>query len=167
MRPSSIAAAALALAFITPTAADAQIFYSFAATTGSNSISWTYTSNDFITSQTTISAADLDTCNIFPIETCESVILDPYNSSYDLATLFYDDGQGGLPTALTSFFPDGSLDAPGQYDGLNSEFLLVEGTPVAAVPEPASWALMMLGFGAVGFAVGRRRTRGLPLVAHP
>ncbi len=29
---------------------------------------------------------------------------------------------------------------------------------VAAVPEPATWALMMLGFGAIGFGMRRRRT---------
>jgi hypothetical protein len=31
------------------------------------------------------------------------------------------------------------------------------GNSVAAVPEPASWALMLAGIGALGFAVGRRR----------
>jgi hypothetical protein len=30
--------------------------------------------------------------------------------------------------------------------------------PLAAVPEPASWALMILGFGAAGAAIRRRRT---------
>ena len=30
-------------------------------------------------------------------------------------------------------------------------------TPTAPVPEPATWALMLLGFGAIGFAMRRRR----------
>jgi hypothetical protein len=30
-----------------------------------------------------------------------------------------------------------------------------------AVPEPATWALMLLGFGAIGFAARRRRERAL------
>ena len=34
----------------------------------------------------------------------------------------------------------------------------------AAVPEPASWALMLLGFGAIGVAM-RRRKAALPLAA--
>jgi hypothetical protein len=35
----------------------------------------------------------------------------------------------------------------------------VEGVS-AAVPEPATWAMMLLGFGAVGFAMRRRRGQG-------
>ena len=32
---------------------------------------------------------------------------------------------------------------------------------VAAVPEPATWAMMLIGFGGIGFAMRRRRRRGL------
>jgi hypothetical protein len=32
-------------------------------------------------------------------------------------------------------------------------------TPNGAVPEPATWAMMLLGFGAAGFAIRRRRAR--------
>ena len=36
----------------------------------------------------------------------------------------------------------------------------------AAVPEPATWAMMLLGFGAIGFAMRRRKSAlGLPQVA--
>ena len=35
----------------------------------------------------------------------------------------------------------------------------------AAVPEPSTWAMMLLGFGAVGFAMRRRRTPTLVQVA--
>jgi hypothetical protein len=35
----------------------------------------------------------------------------------------------------------------------------------AAVPEPATWAMMLLGFGAVGFAMRRRRAPVLAQVA--
>ena len=35
-------------------------------------------------------------------------------------------------------------------------FSLLDGVSAAAVPEPASWALMLVGFGAVGFAARRR-----------
>jgi PEP-CTERM motif len=39
----------------------------------------------------------------------------------------------------------------GHYAG-TAEF-----TPVAAVPEPTTWAMMLLGFGAVGFSIRRKR----------
>jgi hypothetical protein len=35
----------------------------------------------------------------------------------------------------------------------------------AAVPEPATWAIMILGFGLAGAAVRRRRTAGLAQAA--
>jgi hypothetical protein len=31
-------------------------------------------------------------------------------------------------------------------------------TAAAAVPEPGTWAMMLLGFGAIGFSMRRRRT---------
>lgn len=34
---------------------------------------------------------------------------------------------------------------------------------VAAVPEPATWAMMLVGFGAIGFAMRRRRSAALRL----
>jgi hypothetical protein len=43
------------------------------------------------------------------------------------------------------------------YDGLR---LYVEGTPVGAVPEPATWAMMILGLGAIGGTLRRRNARG-------
>jgi hypothetical protein len=164
MRRPSILAATLALAVLSPAPAAASVFYTFTATTGSNVISWTTHTSNFVTSTTAISAADLDTCAIFPSGTCLSVTLDPFNSTYDLVTTIWDDGSG-TPPALGSYFPDGALGAPGVYFGLNDELLSVSGTPDApAVPEPASWALMILGFGAVGFAM--RWKRKLAFVAH-
>ncbi len=40
------------------------------------------------------------------------------------------------------------------------------GTPTNPVPEPATWAMMLMGFGAAGYAMRRRRrSAGLPQVA--
>jgi hypothetical protein len=44
------------------------------------------------------------------------------------------------------------------------ELKQVEFSTLGAVPEPATWALMLLGFGALGFAGYRRRSRGIALV---
>lgn len=35
------------------------------------------------------------------------------------------------------------------------------GAPVPGVPEPATWTMMLLGFGAVGFAIRRKKSAGL------
>lgn len=37
----------------------------------------------------------------------------------------------------------------------------IEVLPIAAVPEPATWAMMVIGFGAVGFAMRRRPAKAL------
>lgn len=36
---------------------------------------------------------------------------------------------------------------------------------VAAVPEPATWAMMLMGFGAIGFTMRRKRTALIPQLA--
>lgn len=41
--------------------------------------------------------------------------------------------------------------------GGQNEGVLLDGISLSAVPEPATWALMILGFGAVGAAMRRRR----------
>ena len=45
-----------------------------------------------------------------------------------------------------------------------SAFSVVTVTPTPAVPEPATWAMMILGFGVVGYSL-RRRSAALPQVA--
>jgi hypothetical protein len=40
-----------------------------------------------------------------------------------------------------------------------------EGTPVRGVPEPATWAMMLLGFGGIAVAMRRRRKEGLAQIA--
>ena len=39
----------------------------------------------------------------------------------------------------------------------NHDDLIIRATVSPAVPEPATWAMMLLGFGAAGFAMRRRR----------
>lgn len=38
------------------------------------------------------------------------------------------------------------------------QFRMNAATPMAAVPEPATWAMMLFGFGAIGFGMRRRRS---------
>jgi len=58
--------------------------------------------------------------------------------------------------AFTSSFTIETLGAPATLDGSGLEYTLFSN---AAVPEPATWGLMILGFGGMGAALrGRRRS---------
>ncbi len=48
--------------------------------------------------------------------------------------------------------------------GLSGAVLYTNNTP-PEVPEPATWAMMLMGFGATGFALRRRRKDALPQIA--
>lgn len=51
--------------------------------------------------------------------------------------------------------------------GAGSAFLGVSsaGTVAGAIPEPSTWAMMLFGFGAIGFSLRRRRQTALPQAA--
>lgn len=51
----------------------------------------------------------------------------------------------------------------GQDD--NHDDLVIRATVSQAVPEPATWAMMLMGFGVVGFSMRRRRNGGLAQIA--
>ena len=87
-------------------------------------------------------------------------------------------GPGG-PYDLTEGFDDGTTEfwslsglflEAGQYtltiDGNNNATGSLGGTiTITAVPEPATWAMMLLGFGAAGYAMRRRRAPALAQLA--
>jgi hypothetical protein len=43
--------------------------------------------------------------------------------------------------------------------GFTATLALATGLPVGGVPEPGTWAMMLMGFGAIGFVFRRRQTR--------
>ncbi len=73
--------------------------------------------------------------------------------------------KAGRATFDLSQFAGGTVDLRFQFQsdyfatgrGLQLDNLVVTGTPVAGVPEPATWAMMILGFGAAGSVLRRRR----------
>lgn len=92
---------------------------------------------------------------------------EPVNNANQLLFQGYPDGDttavrgpagGVVPTTLATF--DGSAydDTPGAYQ---ITFAGVTFGPAATggVPEPATWAMMLMGFGAIGAGLRRRRTR--------
>ena len=75
----------------------------------------------------------------------------------------------GISTATYNNSTIGSLGlTPGSYvyswgQGEMADSLTVQIGDAGAVPEPSTWAMMLLGFGAVGFAMRRRRAHVLRL----
>ena len=59
------------------------------------------------------------------------------------------------PTSTPMFAP-GTFDLSGSVNGPAVDRLVISGLAIA--PEPASWAMMITGFGAIGAAMRRRRT---------
>jgi len=74
----------------------------------------------------------------------------------------------GFPGGIGTVVPPGTTAGPGD-PGVSPPPAPGVDTPVAAIPEPATWAMMLIGFGICGAALRRRRrliTEGLPSVAR-
>lgn len=108
--------------------------------------------------------------------------IDPATGAF-LATGYAEDGTGSiLYNIVANADPSAphltSLDTPfsytvsvnsqneGEFDFLSDRLVLFNKTvTVAAVPEPSTWAMMILGFAGVGFMAYRRKQRGSALLA--
>jgi len=106
----------------------------------------------------------------------DSVTLDTSSRSVNFTSAYLTPDGGVTQYALTLLYSFGSLESwglddtllgPGTYElvinGNNSGTGSLAGTVTiqTAVPEPATWAMMLLGFGAVGFAMRRKRKPAL------
>lgn len=63
---------------------------------------------------------------------------------------------GSLSSGLTAGF-NNTLTVNGQNSGNSAFSGTLTFAAQSAVPEPATWAMMLLGFGAVGFSIRRKR----------
>ena len=122
--------------------ADATLFYSGAISTSAYPGAWTSFGGSFLYDP---SMGDL----LVQITHSGGEVL---SSSYEGSTVdaqrVYDFGSGSTT---------GFVNSPGY--AITTRFTL--GAAVGAVPEPSTWAMMLLGFGAIGLASRRNRRRAL------
>jgi hypothetical protein len=121
-------------------------------TSGANLLSGTYTNAAIAGANGSQSGTFLDDSNAQGKVTFTSGLLKFDNS-----------GDAGFSLSLTSIFPPlsaaegGSLNS---FDAVSTGSFyanLASGGGTGGVPEPASWALMLIGFGAIGAVTRRRR----------
>ena len=123
----------------------------------------TFSVANFLTGSGNLSVSVLDSCTGVLGASCSQVSYSN-QTSYDLLGIV---GIVGSQTTTYNFFFDSTaLGTVGTYTTiLGNTATLVVGETSSAVPEPATWALMLVGFGAVGY--GMRRKRTLARVTYP
>lgn len=94
----------------------------------------------------TDASGNIDFWYINLIANGEYITTASYNTSHNPAIVSYDSGYYAAPSA--SGLSQGYAPSPGQF------------TLAAAVPEPSTWAMVMLGFCGIGFMANRRRRSG-------
>lgn len=165
--------AALSVLAMPITSTDAQVRYDFQAFStpaqGAFSESFTgsfsYVSPTYLTSAVTVAPGSLASCaivgSVFGSIPCNSQTLDGLAIGSDLVRF-----RGSSPSLgvvdFSYLFDDGALLAPGVYNSTNPQRdlrarLTVTDLNAAAVPEPATWGMMIAGFGMLGAAMRRRR----------
>ena len=75
--------------------------------------------------------------------------------SYNCVSAGFSCGSFGPGPSVARLFSDGTSFSVG-FDIVRSGETYVFGAPLAGVPEPATWALMLAGFGLAGVALRRR-----------
>lgn len=76
-----------------------------------------------------------------------------------IISIHFGGGAGGGETVmyLFDFGLDGALSVDLNQGGFSNAVIITPPGGTPPVPEPATWAMMLLGFGATGFAMRRRR----------
>ncbi len=69
---------------------------------------------------------------------------------------FIDGFQGGPGFQFDFPYPQGGAVQPGNFDSINSGYQYLFGSVALAAPEPATWAMILAGFAAIG-CLGRRK----------
>ncbi len=110
----------------------------------------------------------------------DSITLDTSSRSVDFTSVYLTPDGGVTQYALSLLYSVGSLESWGLDDtnlGAGTYTLVINGTNKGtgslggtitiqeALPEPGTWAMMLLGFGAVGFSLRRKRTAAIAQLA--
>jgi PEP-CTERM motif len=122
-----------------------------------------FTVPDFLSGVNLISAASLTSCSVTSPSTgytCGDQELD--TTFYDVAPFYATVGFGTQTSVTYYYFNAGSFATIGTHDSQifgQAQFaqLTVSGFGIGAVPEPATWGMMLLGFGIIGGAMRRGR----------
>ncbi len=83
----------------------------------------------------------------------------PRSAPFDLTSLAATAFPVGTINGLTFTTSPGASFGFGENLNIRTGTTFTFSTLAAAVPEPASWAMMLMGFGAMGYAMRRRRYR--------
>lgn len=163
-----LGAAALATAIQMATPASASVIYDFSGNfLGSNSAppdaTFEITSPTVITSTETFSstASSLSCTGVFV--TCTGVTFTPNSGSQDVIQINYNDF--GTLESVFYYFQDGAFNTDGTYSqdaGIFYDNATLTVSGITAAPEPATWAMMLLGSGFLGL-VAYRRSRKRPV----
>ncbi len=163
----AVAAVLLVPAAVVAAVPGPQVKYEFSYTDMNDfadlQLSFVYLSDGFITEDRTVPVADLQSCVVtMPTAyVCEAPIF-----IVDFGTLPRVDYGAGSTIGEFSFggsvgFPDAALLTPGFYTNggaAQDRFATLRVSQVSgAVPEPASWAMLITGFGPIGAALRRRQ----------
>lgn len=144
MRLRVLGAALFIAGLASAKSAAATVTYTFSSPT--DSVSFNYFTANFLTQSTTVAASDLQSCSIEGFS-CEQVT---FNEPHDMFPASISVVGDNL-SSFAGYVSAPGFDTPGTYQvlgGLGGSFTI----SLAAVPEPATWAMMLLGFGAIGAA---------------
>ncbi|HEY0435496.1 MAG TPA: PEPxxWA-CTERM sorting domain-containing protein [Phenylobacterium sp.] len=125
---------------------------------GVEDMHFTYVSPDFIVANRAVPGADLSACAapIYPPD-CDVPVNFVFFETVEFVGLgLYQPPPGVI---LTFDFAPGSLGHAGVYDAISWPDVARLTVTSSGAPEPESWALMIVGFGAIGAAMRRRTSR--------
>ena len=154
--PSRKSAAFVALCLLVAAPASAAVTYSFSD--APDDLSFVWTTPTFLSGTIVVPLSQLATCHA-SVFRCGPPAFYSDTTSFtgadDHDVLIFDEGAAGK---LVFYFANDAFKTAGVYkDNVFFAGGRLTVTDSAAVPEPATWALVVTGFGIVGAAVRRRR----------